>query len=91
MNFSDKAVCDFEMKLDKEEETTEKSDDAGNKKEVTGKKAKKKEESWKLLLNSNDPGFGGEGEKAAAELKSRERIMSLDLPAYSGLIYEVVK
>lgn len=84
INFSDKDIKGFEIKLDKEEEKTEGAEDA----EAPKKKAKKKEESWKLILDSNAEEYGGEGSKAASELKSSKRVMTIDIPAYSGLIYE---
>ncbi|MCR5119632.1 MAG: 1,4-alpha-glucan branching protein GlgB [Lachnospiraceae bacterium] len=86
INFSDKDIRDFELKLDKEEEEKKDGEDAEKK---TQKKSVKKEESWKLILCSEDKAFGGSGMAEDTGLKSSKRIMNMDIPAYSGSIYEV--
>ncbi len=85
LNFSDREVKDFEIMTDKPVEDTA---EAGEKESRPAKKTKKKEVRWIKILDSNAPGYGGGEAAAADELKSRERIITMDIPAYCGLIYE---
>ena len=86
LNFGNEAIREFALPLDPEEETEEKPGETKKK-----KKAKKAEESWKSILCTEWDCFGGSLAKKAGTIRSKERVMELNLLPYSAVIYEVEK
>ncbi len=91
LNFSDKAVEDFEftaVKLpeEKDEEKNEVSDEKAKK----AKKAPKiKDEQWELVADTNWKAYGGTKAKKAQKLNSKEGIIKTNIDAYEARIYKV--
>ncbi|MBR3525580.1 MAG: 1,4-alpha-glucan branching protein GlgB [Lachnospiraceae bacterium] len=88
LNFGDEEIKDFALALDPEEEAEEKAEEKAAAKK---KKAKKKEESWKSILCTGWERFGGSQPESRETIRSRERVMELNLMPYSAVIYEVEK
>ena len=88
LNFGDEEIKDFALALDPEEEAEEKAEEKAAAKK---KKARKKEESWKSILCTGWERFGGSLPESRETLRSRERVMELNLMPYSAVIYEVEK
>ena len=85
LNFDSSAVLDLELALDKEEE-----EEAGE--NVTAKKkSRRKEESWKCILCTEWERFGGALAEKELIMRSKERVMNVNIPPYCAMIFEVGK
>ena len=91
LNFSDKAVEDFEFTAVKlSEEKDEEKSDAPDEKTKKAKKAPKiKDEKWELVADTNWKAYGGTKAKKVQKLNSKEGIIKTDIDAFEARIYKV--
>ena len=91
LNFSDKAVEDFEFTAVKlpEEKEGEKSEDTGEKNKTPKKAHKIKDEQWELVADTGWKAYGGTKAKKTQKLKSKEGIIKTDIDAFAAKIYKV--
>ena len=91
LNFSDKAVEDFEFTAVKlpEEKDEEKADRSGEKAKNTKKAPKIKDEKWELVADTNWKAYGGTKAKKVQKLNSKEGIIKTDIDAFEARIYKV--
>ncbi len=91
LNFSDKAVEDFEFTAVKlPEEKDEEKSDAPDEKTKKAKKAPKiKDEKWELVADTNWKAYGGTKAKKVQKLNSKEGIIKTDIDAFEARIYKV--
>ena len=91
LNFSDKAVEDFEFTAVKlpEEKDEEKTDTSEEKTKKTKKAAKIKDEQWELVADTNWKAYGGSKAKKTQKLNSKEGIIKADIDAFEARIYKV--
>lgn len=91
LNFRSRELADFELKLDPEEEEevqTQKTEEGNATAKKPAKKAKK-DETWTPVLDSNWKRYGGSAPEKKTALRSKKRVMTLNIPAYSAVVYEV--
>ena len=91
LNFSDKAVEDFEFTAVKlPEEKDEEKSDAPDEKTKKAKKAPKiKDEKWELVADTSWKAYGGTKAKKVQKLNSKEGIIKTDIDAFEARIYKV--
>ncbi len=91
LNFSDKAVEDFEFTAVKlpEEKDEEKADAYEEKTKKTKKAQKIKDEQWELVADTGWKTYGGSKAKKSQKLKSKDGIIKTDIGAFEARIYKV--